>query len=156
MGRWFLTLAAAFGVCVPAGAQLLGYEEILNSISGKWLVPIEIDGETIEDCRRFAMNIWNENENGELIYYSSPGGSEVDEYHFDRSPIFAIRNEDGTKFPALLLKYDEENRKTDDGKLYEWRLFMLSEDSFVWQATHWPILSSTPVRTRCPEGNAAS
>lgn len=155
--RFILSSAVLFVCASPATAQLLSYDEIIASIPGKWSVPFELDGEQVQDCERFAMNIWLREENGAVVYYSQASGSDVDiTSEPDRSLVRHAPGEDGQPIPALLIQYDGEDRVTDDGAKVSWRLYMPDRDAFTWQATHWGWSGSTPFRHRCSDERADS
>ena len=133
----------------PAVAQLLSYDDIVNRISGEWAVPFEEDGRIIRDCARLTVSIWIEEEPVGRVYYSQFYSDEHGEGLLHRSSLRQATGADNRLIPAVLIKYDNEERATDSGALVEWRLYMTADDTFSWQATHWAWDAWTPHRTRC-------
>ena len=139
-----------------AGAQLLEYDEIVSNIEGRWAVPFEEDGAEILDCNRLFISIQINNEDDQPVFRSRQINVESGEQHASRSDLRQAKGDSGQFIPAALIRYDNEERTTEDGNLLQWRLYMFSPDAFAWQATHWGWSGWTATRTRCEDDPSTS
>lgn len=155
----FVTSLLVFFLIVsamPAFAQLLSANDIIENIEGEWAVPHRPEGadDLVVDCLELSVKIWLREENGETIYYSQ-FQDDVDN-PVERAPIRVWAKSDGELGSFLLIQYDGETRTTDAGDLVKWRLIMPDNNSFTWQRTDWPTSGLTPMRQRCLPADATS
>ena len=153
--RRYILIVVAFLFGAPAQAQYLSADEILENIPGRWAPKLSADPTQEFDyaCDAISVEIWIEYVDNIPEYRSQFVNSGADE-PLMKSDIRTIKDNSGNDIPAILLKYEDEQRTTDAGDIVEWMLIMPSKDSFVWKRRDWPAGAYfTDQRIRCPETN---
>tara|TARA_Y100000052_G_C2955299_1_gene89646 strand:- start:1016 stop:1483 length:468 start_codon:yes stop_codon:yes gene_type:complete len=132
----------------PAVSQnkLLSKDDIIETLSGNWVIDPAEDPETDTNCEDNFLNVRFRVEDNIVIYIGQWAGSDV----AYQSEVSQITSDAGQVLPTILLQYDDEVRTDDNGDLVSWALFMPDEDHFYWTRRDWPFGRRTAMRVRCP------
>ena len=102
-----------------ASAQLLSFQDIRANIQGVWAVPFEENGQWVSDCDRYAISIWFEPGDHGFIYHSQRVSDDYGLEPVHKSRFSQAVGANGEGIPAALIKYENEERTTNDGRLVE-------------------------------------
>ncbi len=132
--------------------RLLEHSEIIAAAPGFWAIPVGEDFNNMTyDCSQQALQIWFEEVDGRLHYFSRYVQGDG---FTDQSPVYVDVQSDGTVGRWIRVRYLEERRTDGQGNLLEWRLVMPDVNTFAWQRSDDNYGGYTVVRKRCPAPGA--
>lgn len=150
-----VALAALAALSLPAAAQVAPGEEtlpperILELISGSW----EADPIETPEAERGAHRC---EQSPEVIRIVPTEDGPIFEYQRGNvEDAVVLRSAIRHLSMAIWLQYDLEWRRTPEGDLVDWMLFMPDEDHFFMVRRDWVRdgrFNRTPMRRRCPTG----
>lgn len=107
----------------------LAFDE--TQLSGSWAESVNANS-ACDGVRRFSRMQLSDNRQRLAIFNDRTWVSKLGETNRFAATVLAETER------SLTLRYDNETRRTADGKLVEWQLIFVAPGVFRWRETDWP------------------
>ena len=112
-----------------ASAAPLAFDE--TQLSGSWAESVNTNS-VCDGTRRFSRMQLSDDRQKLAIFNDRTWASKLGETNRFAATVLADTER------SLTLRYDNETRRTADGKLVEWQLIFIAPGVFRWRETDWP------------------